>query len=254
VSLHLEAVRGSVADAVLLPGDPLRAKFIADKYLEGAVCYNQRRAAYGFTGRYDGCRVSVQATGMGVPSISIYVHELVCELGARVLIRVGTCGSMQPDVRLGDIVVAQAACTDSSINGRTFCGMTYSPIADFELLRRFHALALSKGVAIKVGNVLTTDLFYQKDEGWFDVWAAHGVLAAEMETSALYTLAAKNGVRALSVLTISDMLTNKENMPPEDRERSLDRMIQLALDLSADVQKNPFGEMGCAADERQKTD
>jgi purine-nucleoside phosphorylase len=229
MSLHIAAKNGDIADTVLMPGDPMRAKWIAEKYLDKPVCYNERRAAFGFTGTYAGKRVSVQATGMGVPSISIYTHEMLAEYGVKTLVRVGTCGSIQENLGLNDIVLGMSACTDSSMNRRTFDGQDYAPTANFDLLLNTHQVAKKNGVSVRVGPILTADTFYDKPEFW-KVWAQHGVLAVEMESTALYTLAARFGARALTILTVSDVIPTHAVMPPDDRERSLDRMIRLALD------------------------
>lgn len=229
MSLHIAAKNGDIADIVLMPGDPMRAKFMAEKYLENPVCYNERRAAFGFTGTFAGKRVSVQASGMGVPSISIYTHELLAEFGVRTLVRVGTCGSIQEDLNLNDIVLGMSACTDSSMNRRTFEGQDFAPTADFELLLNTYQVAKKQGVPVRVGPILTADTFYDTKDFW-KVWSKHGVLAVEMESTALYTLAARFGARALTILTVSDVIPTHAVMHPDDRERSLDRMVRLALE------------------------
>ena len=231
MSFHLDAPEGSIAPVALLPGDPFRARHVAEKHLEGAVLHSERRAEYGYTGLYRGQRVSVQATGMGGPSLSIYVHELIVDYGVRTLVRIGTCGSIRPDLGLGDLVAAMAASTNSGTNRLAFGGMDFAPAADFDLLRTAHDVARERGLDLRVGTVLTSDVFYDRPD-WWKPWAEHGVLAAEMETSALYTLAARHGARALSLLTISDSVLTGASMAPADRERSLDRMIELALETA----------------------
>jgi purine-nucleoside phosphorylase len=236
VSLHLEAQSGDIAPVVLLPGDPLRARFIAEHYLDRAVQHNQLRNALGYTGLYQGKRVSVQSTGMGMPSFWIYAHELLESYGAKVLIRVGTCGALQPAVRVRDLIVAVSASTDSAMIRHRFGGMDFAPTADFELLRRAYDLAVGRGLPIHAGNVLTSDVFYPDAPDapdWWNRWARHGVLAAEMETAALYTVAARFGARALALLTVSDHIITGEHTPPEERQRGFGTMAELALDLAA---------------------
>lgn len=230
MSIHLEAASGDVAECVLMPGDPMRATVVAEKYLEGAKRYNARRAAYGYTGTWKGKRVSVQASGMGVPSIGIYAHELIAEYGAKTLIRFGTCGSIKADLKLGALVAAMSSATTSAINRHTFPG-DYAPTADFGLLATAHRLAGERNLPLAVGQILTADTFYDEPGAWH-VWAKYGVLGIEMETAMLYTLAAKFGVRALTLLTVSDELHTGAQMPGEQREKSLDAMIRLALDTA----------------------
>lgn len=234
MSVHLEARTGDIAPIVLLPGDPLRAQFIADRFLDGAVCYNRVRNALGFTGTYRGVRVSVQSTGMGMPSCAIYVHELLAQYGARVLVRIGTCGAIRADLQTRDVVLAQAASTDSAMFRATFGGATFAAAASFELLHRAHALALAQAKRVRVGTVLTSDTFYPDETAlatWWTPWAEHGVLAAEMETAALYTLAARRGARALSILTVSDNLVTGEQTTADDRQTGFGDMAELALAL-----------------------
>ncbi len=235
MSSHLEAKPGDIAPVVLLPGDPLRAQFIAERYLDRAVRHNQLRNALGYTGVYQGKPVSVQSTGMGMPSFWIYAHELLESYGARVLIRVGTCGALQPAVRVHDLIVAISASTDSAMIRHRFGGMDFAPTADFELLRRAHDLAIGRGLPIHAGNVLTTDAFYPDDPEWWKRWSSHGVLAAEMETAALYTVAARFGARALAILTVSDHIVSGEHTPPIERQRGFGTMAELALELAASI-------------------
>jgi purine-nucleoside phosphorylase len=229
VSLHLEARVGDIAPIVLLPGDPLRAKFIAERFLTEPVQHNQVRNAFGYTGRYRDQRISVQSTGMGMPSASIYIHELLTGYDAKVLIRIGTCGALQRDLQLGDLVLAISASTDSAINKHAFGGMDYAATADFELLRRAYELSERKP---RVGPVLTSDTFYTERDDVYAIWQRHGVLAAEMETAALYTLAARFGARALSILTVSDSIVTGEHASAEERQTGYARMVQLALDVA----------------------
>ena len=229
--LHIMAEEGAIAETVLLPGDPMRAKYIAENYLEDAVCYNTVRGMYGYTGTYKGKRISVQGTGMGLPSHSIYVNELIQFYGAKRLIRVGTAGSINNDVKVRDIVLAQSACTNSGINRRRFKGLDYAPTANFDLLLKAYNVAKEKGADVKVGSVLSSDLFYDDTNQGIAMWSDYGVLAIEMETAELYTVAAKHGVEALSVLTISDHALTGEETSPEERETSFTQMMEIALEL-----------------------
>ena len=212
---HLGAKKGDIAETVLLPGDPLRAKYIAETFLEDVVQYNNVRGMLGFTGTYKGKRVSVQGTGMGVPSIGIYTHELINEYGCKNLIRIGTAGSFQENVKIRDVVIAMAASTDSAINKLRF---------------KAYEAGKAKGLSMKAGIVLTSDTFYGDDpEGW-KKWAKFGVLCVEMETAQLYTTAAKFGVNALTLLTISDSLVTGEVTSAEERQLTFTDMIEVALE------------------------
>ena len=230
MSVHIGAKQGDIAEIVLLPGDPLRAKWIAENYLEDVVCYNTIRGMYGFTGSYKGKRISVQGTGMGVPSISIYVNELIREYGVKKLIRVGTAGAYRADVKIRDIVLAMSASTNSGMNKLRFNGADYAPTANFELFMDVVETAKSKNISIKAGNILTSDEFYSDEGVTYDKWTKFGVLCVEMETAALYTLAAKYDVQALAVLTISDSLVTGEEIPSTERETTLREMIELTLE------------------------
>ncbi|MCP4659523.1 MAG: purine-nucleoside phosphorylase [bacterium] len=232
MSIHIAASVGEIANTVLLPGDPLRAKYVATHLLDNAVCYNKVRGMVGYTGEYQGKRVSIQGTGMGIPSISIYAHELITSYGVKHLIRVGTCGSIQPDIRLRDLLLVIAASTDSQINKLRFQGRDFAPAASFSLLKRAHDVAMEKATPVKVGGVLTADLFYQDDPDYWKIWASYGVLAVEMETAALYTLAAKHGVEALSILTVSDDLIREEKAGSDEREKAFTQMMELALEIA----------------------
>lgn len=231
LSIHINAKQGDIAEIVLLPGDPLRAKYIAEHFLENAVCYNEVRNMFGFTGTYKGHRISVQGTGMGVPSISIYINELMQEYGVKKLIRVGTCGALQKDVKVRDVILAQSATTDSKMNEIIFNGIDYAPTANFDLLLKAYHAGVKAGLNLKVGNVYTTDMFYS-DENQNEKLARYGVLAVEMETAALYTLAAKFGRQALSVLTVSDHLLTGEQTTAEERQTTFNDMIQVALEAA----------------------
>ena len=232
MSIHIGAKQGQIASTVLLPGDPLRAKNIAETMLEDAVCYNEVRGMLGFTGRYGDKRISVMGTGMGLPTLSIYVNELVAEYGVKTLIRVGTCGALQPYLKIGDIVLAMTASTDSHINKLRFGGMDYAPTASFNLLRKAYEVAVARGIKVQVGGIISSDTFYNDDPDWWKIWAEFGALVCEMETSGLYTLAAKFKVDALSVLTVSDSLVTGESSTAEQRERDFPQMAKIALEIS----------------------
>ena len=232
MSIHIDAKAGQIAEVVLLPGDPLRAQFVAETYLDSPECYSRIRGMLGFTGSYKGKRVSVQGTGMGVPSISIYAHELISEYGAKRLIRIGTCGALQKTMKLGEVVLAQAACTDSGVNRIRFQGCDFAPTADFQLLLEAHRAAEKRGGSVRVGTVLTSDTFYADEPDSWKIWARYGVLAAEMETAALYTLAAGRDVQALSILTVSDSLITMETASSEQRQHGYTDMMEIALQVA----------------------
>lgn len=230
---HNEAARGDYAEAVLLPGDPLRAKWIAETFLEEARCVNRVRGCFGYTGRWRGAPVSVQATGMGQPSTAIYVHELLSVYGVKTLIRVGTCGGLQEHVKLRDLVIAMTASTDSAINRGTFGAVDFAPCADFSLLRTAVSLAEAAGLRFHVGGMVSGDQFYHP--AGMEAYARlrqHGVLGVEMETSTLYTLAARSSARALSICAMTDSLVTGEEIGSAERQSTLNDMAQLALDVA----------------------
>ncbi|WP_064592245.1 purine-nucleoside phosphorylase [Streptobacillus moniliformis] len=227
---HIEAKKGDIAETILLPGDPLRAKYIAENFLENVVQYNNVRGMLGFTGTYKGKRISVQGTGMGVPSIGIYTHELISEYGVKNLIRIGTAGSTNADVKIRDVVVALAASTDSSINKLRFNGADYAPTVSANLLFKVYEEAKNKNINLKAGNILTSDIFYSDNVNEWEKWSKFGVLCVEMETAQLYTTAAKFNVNALTLLTISDSLVTGETTTSEERQNTFNDMITLALD------------------------
>ena len=230
MSVHIAAKKGDIAETVLLPGDPLRAKYIAEKYLENPVQYNNVRGMLGFTGTYNGKKVSVQGTGMGIPSISIYGTELITEFGCNNLIRIGSAGSYQKDVKIRDIVVAMAASTDSNINNLRFPGgANFAPTASYELFAKVTDVAKSKGINFKAGNIMSSDTFYGDDKDAWKHWADFGILCVEMEAAGLYTLGAKYGVNTLAILTISDSLVTGEATTSEEREKTFNDMIEMAL-------------------------
>ncbi len=229
MSIHIGAKAGEIAPSVLLPGDPLRAKWIAEEFLEDVKQYNEVRGMLGFTGTYKGKPVSVQGTGMGVPSTLIYCHELINDYGVKNLIRVGSAGSYKAEVKIRDVVLAMSASSNSGINSNRFLNANYSPTANFELFRNALRYAEENGIAVKAGNVLTSDQFYEDDFDSYKRWAEYGVLAVEMETAGLYTIAAKFNVRALSVLTVSDSLVTGESTTSDERQTSFRQMIEIAL-------------------------
>lgn len=231
MSIHINAKKGEIAETILLPGDPLRAKYIAETFLEDVTQYNDVRNMFGYTGTYKGERISVQGTGMGVPSISIYITELMQEYGVQKLIRVGTCGAIQKDVQLRDVIIAQGATTNSTMNQIVFDKINYAPIADFDLLSKAYQAGVDKGLNLRVGNVFTEDLFYNEFSD-HEHLANYGVLAVEMETSALYTLAAKFGRQALAILTVSDHILTGEATSSEERQLTFNDMIEVALDAA----------------------
>ncbi|MBF0277841.1 MAG: purine-nucleoside phosphorylase [SAR324 cluster bacterium] len=232
MSIHIGAEAGDIAETILLPGDPLRAKYIAETMLENAVCYNEVRGMYGFTGTYKGKKVSVQGTGMGQPSLSIYVNELISYFHVKNLIRVGTCGAIQSHLRMRDVILAMTASTDSSMNKIRFQGNDYAPAASFTLLKKAHDVATQMGVNVEVGSILSSDTFYDDDPDSWKKWAAFGVLAIEMESSALYTLAAKFNVNALTLCTVTDSLVTQEQEPSEAREKAVNQMVEIALEIA----------------------
>ncbi|WP_203296138.1 purine-nucleoside phosphorylase [Luteirhabdus pelagi] len=229
MSLHIEAPKGAIAKSILLPGDPMRAKWIAETFLEDAKCYNDVRGMLGYTGHYRGKRVSVQGTGMGIPSTLIYCHELIKEYGVKQLIRVGSAGSYQADIKLRDIVLAMAASSTSGINNSRFINADYAPTADFELFLKAAEYAKNNDIPIRAGNVLSADEFYKDSMEDYKKWADFGVLCVEMETAGLYTIAAKYKVQALAILTISDSLVTKEELSADARETSFRKMVEIGL-------------------------
>ena len=229
MSTHIEAKKGAIADTVLLPGDPMRAKWIAETFLDDYNCYNDVRGMFGYTGFYKGKRVSVQGTGMGIPSALIYCHELINEYGVKNLIRVGSTGSYQKDVKIRDIVIAMAASSTSGINNSRFINADYSPTANFELFMKAALYAEEHNIPIKAGNVLSADEFYEDEFDSYKKWAEFGVLCVEMEAAGLYTIAAKYNVKALAILTVSDSLVTGERTTADERETSFNTMIEIAL-------------------------
>lgn len=235
MSLHIEAGAGEIAQGILLPGDPLRAKAIAEYFLSDVICYNKIRGMLGFTGTWKGQRVSVQGTGMGMPSVSIYVNELLRDYGVKKMIRVGTAGSIRDDLPLRALVMATGACTDSGMNHQRFGNSDFAAIPDFELARKAANLADERALPIRSGNILSSDMFYQDNLlAEMKRWADYGVLCTEMESTELFTLAAKYQAKALTLLTISDHIPKGEKVPAVDRQQDFIKVAELALDVLLD--------------------
>ncbi len=231
-SLHLEANVGDIAETVLLPGDPLRAKHVAETFLDDAVCYNNVRGMLGFTGYYKGHRVSIQGSGMGMGSIAIYVNELISTYKVKNLIRVGTCGTIQKNLKLGQVLLAMSASGDSDANSLYFDGMHYAATADFDLLLKAYKAANDLNIKTYQGSVFSTNTFYDEAPDRWDKWIKHGILGVDMETQILFTLAKRFDVKALSVLTVSDNIITKESSSALERETSFNDMMRIALELA----------------------
>jgi len=227
---HIEAEKGDFADTVLMPGDPLRARKLAARHLDDVRQVNSVRNMLGFTGTFRGKPVSIMGSGMGMASISIYAHELFDYYGVKQIIRVGTCGGLMPDMQVGDLVLASAACTDSAINRQRFNGWDFSASADYELLSRVHTKAVQNGLKIRTGSVFSTDWFYHPDETFIDKVQKMGVLALDMETAALYALAQQHGGRALTMLTVSDVIPTGERASHEVRQNAFGAVIDVVLE------------------------
>ncbi|TVS05499.1 MAG: purine-nucleoside phosphorylase [Rhodobacteraceae bacterium] len=229
MTIHIGAEPGQIAETVLMPGDPLRAKWAAERFLDDAVCVNQVRGMLGFTGTWRRERVTIQGSGMGMASMSIYANELIRDYGARTLIRVGSAGAMQPDVHIRDIILAQTATSLSTPSSGIFREINFAPCADFGLLRAAHAAATGQGARVHVGGVYSSDVFYDERPDLNEIMTRHGILAVEMEAAELYNLAARHKVRALALLTVSDHLLTHEALSSQDREQSFGEMIEIAL-------------------------
>ena len=229
---HNHAKKGDIAETVLMPGDPLRAKFISERFLDDPVLFNNVRGMLGYTGTYRGKRVSVQGTGMGIPSISIYVNELFKDFGVKRAIRIGTAGSIQEKLKIRDIVIATAACTDSGANRIRFRGMDFAPTSTFALAKKAWETAEIKGWHTATGAVISSDMFYTEDPEEWKLWARYGVLAVEMESAELFTLAAKYGRECLALLTISDSLVTGETTSSEERQNTFTKMMEIALETA----------------------
>ena len=229
MTIHIGAKPGEIAETVLMPGDPYRAKWAAETFLEDAVCVNQVRGMLGFTGTWNGHPVTIQGSGMGMPSLSIYANELIRDYGAQTLIRIGSCGGMQEHVGIRDVILAMTVSTLSTPSRGIFRELNFAPCADWGLLAAAHRAAEAKGVATHVGGIYSSDVFYDERPDLNEQMVRHGILGVEMEAAELYTLAARHGRRALAVLTVSDHLGTGEALPAEDRERSFGDMVEIAL-------------------------
>ena len=232
MTFHIGARPGEIAETVLMPGDPLRAQWAAETFLEGARCVNRVRGMLGFTGTWRGHPVTIHGSGMGMPSLSIYANELIRDYGAKTLIRVGSAGGLQPHILVRDLVLAQAASSVSTPSSTIFREINYAPIADWDLLSAAQAAARTRGTRLHVGGIHSSDTFYGERDDHTEQLIRHGVLAIEMEAAELYILAARHRVRALAVLTISDHVVTREALPAEDRERSFGEMIEIALEAA----------------------
>lgn len=227
---HINAQDGAFAETVLMPGDPLRAKYIAETYLENAELVTDVRNMFGYTGFYKGQRISVMGHGMGIPSCSIYTKELITEYGVKNIIRIGSCGAVRSDVKVRDVIIGMGACTDSKVNRMRFKDHDFAAIADYELLRNAVQAADTLGVPVKVGNLFSADLFYTPDPQMFDVMEKYGVLGVEMEAAGIYGVAAEYGARALAICTVSDHIKSGEQTTAEERQNTFNEMMQIALE------------------------
>ena len=233
MSTHINAAKkGDIAESILLPGDPLRAKYIAENFLEGVVCYSEIRNMYGFTGTYKGKRVSVQGTGMGMPSMGIYSWELITEYDVKNLIRIGTAGSFHEDIAIGDVVMGIAASTDSNFIHAFPAPDGYAPCADYGLILKAYEANKELGMPLKAGNLVSCDVFYETDPDWWKAWAKMGVMGVEMEAAALYMNAAYTGANALAMVTITDHFVTGEMSTTEERTKANSDMIELALEVA----------------------
>jgi purine-nucleoside phosphorylase len=233
MSVHIGGQPGDIAERVLLPGDPMRAKWIAETFLTDPVCYTQVRGMLGFTGTWQGVRVSVQGSGMGMPSASIYTHELINDYGAKSILRIGSCGALADDLNLGDVIAAIGSATDSNMNRVRFDGLVdYAPVADFGLLRAAADVADRRGVNLRVGPILAADAFYTDRPDLYDTLADYGVLAVEMESAAIYTIAARYRAKALTILTVSDHIKRGDKMTSAEREQGFGDMVRIGLDTA----------------------
>ncbi|EBA08105.1 purine-nucleoside phosphorylase [Sagittula stellata] len=232
MTIHIGAAPGEIAETVLMPGDPLRAEWAAQTFLENAKCVNRVRGMLGYTGTWKGQRVTIQGSGMGMPSLSIYANELIRDYGAKTLIRIGSCGAMQNSVKIRDVIVAMTASTLSTPSRGIFRELNFAPCADFGLLEKAVTAARGKDCGVHVGGIYSSDVFYDERPDLNEQMVRHGILGVEMEAAELYTLAARHGVRALAVLTVSDHLLTHEALPSEDRERSFGDMVEIALEAA----------------------
>lgn len=229
MTIHIGAKHGDIAETVLLPGDPYRAKWAAETFLENPVCVNQVRGMLGFTGTWKGNRVTIHGSGMGMPSLSIYANELIAEYNAQTLIRIGSCGAMQETVKLRDVILAMTSSSLSTPSSGIFRELNFAPCADYGLLRAAADAAAAKGVTTHVGGIYSSDVFYDERPDLNEQMVRHGILGVEMEAAELYNLAARHGRRALAVLTVSDHLLTHQALPSEDRETGFGAMVEIAL-------------------------
>jgi len=234
MSAHIDAKKNEIAETVLMPGDPLRAKWMAETFLDNAYCYSNIRGMLGYTGEFKGQRISIQGSGMGIPSAMIYYHELIKEYDVKRIIRVGTAGSYHEDVKIRDIILALSASTNSGINNAIFNDVSYAPTANFNLIMKAAVYGQENNIPIKAGNVLSSDQYYDEDPLAYKKWAKYGVLCVEMEAAGLYTIAAKYNIEALAILTISDSLVTGEKCSYEERERTFEEMVKIALNICQD--------------------
>ncbi|MEL6116629.1 purine-nucleoside phosphorylase [Photobacterium sp. SP02] len=232
---HINAEFGDFAETVLMPGDPLRAKLIAETYLEDAKEVCNVRNMFGYTGTYKGKKVSVMGHGMGIPSCSIYVHELIKDFGVKNIIRIGSCGTVSDDIKLMDIVIAMGASTDSKVNRIRFNNHDFAAIADFHLLETAVNQAREQNVPVRVGNVFSADLFYSPEADLFDKMNKLNILGVDMEAAGIYGVAAELGAKALTILTVSDHITRGEHLSSEDRQKSFHSMMQVALETAITI-------------------
>ncbi len=229
MTIHIGAEKGDIAPTVLMPGDPYRAKWAAETFLDNPKCINEVRGMLGFTGTWQGHPVTIQGSGMGMPSLSIYANELISEYDVQTLIRIGSCGGMQEKVGIRDVVLAMTASTLSTPSRGIFKELNFAPCADYGLLAAAHQAATDKQVPIHVGGIYSSDVFYDERPDLNEQMMRHGILGVEMEAAELYNLAARHGRRALAVLTVSDHLITHEALPAEDREKSFGDMVEIAL-------------------------
>lgn len=232
MSLHIAASPGDIAPTVLIMGDPLRARYIAETILTEVHCYNEIRGMLGYTGMYKGKRVSVQGTGIGIPSTALYLHELIHEYGVQKIMRLGTCGGIQPNLQLHQLILVTEAYTDSSSNLLYHPNMNAPAKANAALLQQAKEIALQQSISVVQGPVFSTDLFYHDDEHRWDTWQQRGLLAIEMESNILYNMANKNNIQALSILSVSDNVITHTTTSPDDREQAKTEMIELAMELA----------------------
>ncbi|WP_291730029.1 purine-nucleoside phosphorylase [Leisingera sp. F5] len=232
MTIHIGAAKGDIAETVLMPGDPYRAKWAAETFLKDAKLVNEVRGMLGFTGSWNGHPVTIQGSGMGMPSLSIYTNELIRDFGAKTLIRIGSCGGMQDRVKVRDVILAMTASTVNSPSSGIFRELNFAPCADWGLLQAAAQAAAKRDAAIHIGGIYSSDVFYDERPDLNEQMVRHGILGVEMEAAELYTLAARHGCRALAVLTVSDHLGTGEALPSDQRERSFGDMVEIALEAA----------------------